>query len=587
MINKQKNRNLHSKKDSRPLRRQSRKMQRGQILIIVVFAIVGLVAFVGLVVDTGLVFIGNGKLRRATDSAALAAAAAYRKYPDKSRLNEVAMEYLTLNNVDNGGADIHLLCDPTDPQYDATQCSPAKRRLVKVDTTSNVNLAFLPVIGIRTVPLNATATSEAASLDIVLAIDVSESMTWRAPQYGDLMRDPGECNKTLSLTDYSNCQPFKDIQQAAVGFIDTIFPSDNSNTYDRVAVIPFERTVHFDKTNTTFIPTGNYNDPLYLGDSVHQNRVDIENAIKKLRVFSADGASAVGTPYTSGSCLDGSGNQLPAANAPCRSYPRNNDGYCFDSATNIPINLSDNTCFTPTPTGSPHIGPFTTDGVNFYERAFYNFDCNRTAPQDRSHCGTTNIGGAFNAAGQEFVMNPGFRQVSQWVVILLTDGVANHADGDLYCPFGESSNQHWCQDGPVKTINSGTRHCEPSTDTLYAGNSFLFPACKLAPPDGGGGTVDSTLYDADDYARDMADFVALGQQALIYTIGWGDAVGHGSPGSDWGEQLLSYAADIGDDGKINTPAGTLNPNYFYAPDATALHDIFQQISDRIATRLTH
>ena len=55
--------------------------------------------------------------------------------------------------------------------------------------------------------------------------------------------------------------------------------------------------------------------------------------------------------------------------------------------------------------------------------------------------------------------------------------------------------------------------------------------------------------------------------------------------ADRGEQLLSYAADVGDDGKINTVG--LNPNYFFAHDATALQAVFNAITDRIATRLTH
>jgi hypothetical protein len=168
---------------------------------------------------------------------------------------------------------------------------------------------------------------------------------------------------------------------------------------------------------------------------------------------------------------------------------------------------------------------------------------------------------------------------------MLTDGVANHSNLDQYCPNSDGPD---CQDSLVKTISSGSRHCLPAGDTLYHDNPFLYTVCKTNPPDGGGGVDNPTanaLYDADDYARDMADFVALGQSALIYTIGFGTALDHGNPTSP-GEQLLNYAADLGDDGKIDTPAGTLNSDYFYAHDATALAKIFQTISTRIATRLT-
>ena len=209
---------------------------------------------------------------------------------------------------------------------------------------------------------------------------------------------------------------------------------------------------------------------------------------------------------------------------------------------------------------------------------------------DPRYCGTTNIGEAFYQAGQEFVRTtpsaPHFRQESLWVVILLTDGITNHSSGDQYCPNGIGTD---CQDP-----SSATRHCLPAADPLYNGLDFLFNVCKNPPPDGANGTLTISgatgAFDADDYARAMADFVAVGQQALIYTIGFGDALGHCAtppcdPTTDRGEQLLSYAADVGDDGKINTVG--LNPNYFWAHDAAALQAVFTAITDRIATRLTH
>ncbi len=81
----------------------------------------------------------------------------------------------------------------------------------------------------------------------------------------------------------------------------------------------------------------------------------------------------------------------------------------------------------------------------------------------------------------------------------------------------------------------------------------------------------------------------MGQQALIFTIGYDTEglLGHLSPGNDYGEQLLSYAADIGDDGKINTVG--LHPNYFYfdpSDISQSLTAIFSAITDQIATRIS-
>lgn len=590
MIKKLINRILPGRKNVRKHQAQSRKSQSGQVLIIVVFAITGLIMFVGLVVDTGLLFIANGKLRRGTDAAALAAAAEYRKSPNLPDLKATAKEYLVLNGVDSGTADVFLICDPSGAMYDPNQCYPAKRRLVRVDTHAIVKLAFLPVLGINDIPINATATSEAASLDIVLLMDTSESMTWDNMDlvhgYGlNLMADPVECN-VPAADGYTNCQPFRDIQRAAVQFVTTRFNPRGSNQFDRVAIIPFDRKAHVDGDP--------YNAPLHL-DINADNHLDagsymdlIISKIRGLRVFTASGTVATGGPLSDGSCLNASGAlTYPGGAAPCRYYPYAGDGYCLTD-DNKPISqvvtdvnpvandssLGDLSCFTPDPGGPYH----SLDGSQHYQRAFDFFACPPGVPY--ANCGTTATGDALRAAGEEFVRPTGFRQQSLWIVILLTDGVANHAQGNLYCPVSTSS---LCQDTSVKTRDTGTRHCRLADDPIYADNGFLHTACMAAPPDGGGGVEDVSAYDNDDYARDMADFVALGQSALVYTIGFGNAV-HAN--SNMGEQLLNYAADIGDNAKVDTPEGSLNSDYFFAPDATALNAIFQTINDRIATRIT-
>ena len=70
------------------------------------------------------------------------------------------------------------------------------RKLVRVHVWATVDLAFLPVIGLYSVPISAEATSETASLDLVLVLDTSESMTFDALKPGDPgydARSPGHC----------------------------------------------------------------------------------------------------------------------------------------------------------------------------------------------------------------------------------------------------------------------------------------------------------------------------------------------------------------------------------------------------------
>src|SRR3989337_162468 len=59
-------------------RRPSRR-ERGQALVLIAVAFVGLAAFIGLAVDAGILFTQIGHLRRAVDAAALAAANQFRE----------------------------------------------------------------------------------------------------------------------------------------------------------------------------------------------------------------------------------------------------------------------------------------------------------------------------------------------------------------------------------------------------------------------------------------------------------------------------------------------------------------------------
>lgn len=42
-------------------------MERGQVLVLVAGAAIGIIAIIGLSIDVGLMFIGNARLRRAVD----------------------------------------------------------------------------------------------------------------------------------------------------------------------------------------------------------------------------------------------------------------------------------------------------------------------------------------------------------------------------------------------------------------------------------------------------------------------------------------------------------------------------------------
>lgn len=118
--------------------------EKGQSIVLIALVFVGLLAFIGLTVDMGILFITYGNLRRAVDSAALAAATQMRSNYTGTQLNDSALQFLVLNNVNDGTATIQTCDDvPGDPQL----CGTINRKLVRVTASAPVEFSFLPVIG--------------------------------------------------------------------------------------------------------------------------------------------------------------------------------------------------------------------------------------------------------------------------------------------------------------------------------------------------------------------------------------------------------------------------------------------------------
>jgi len=530
----------------------ARRKEKGQVLIIVVFAIIGLVAFIGLVIDLGLVYIGYGQLRRSVDAAALAASLQYREGYQFTDLENSAKEFLVLNGINDPDVIIEtcekrlLLCDTNG---DGTVSESEHRKFVHVAASTTVPLAFLRVIGINEIPLTAEAVSEAASVDVVIAIDRSESMTFDAAK-GNPMRDPSQCNAADPSGMFpGDCSPFEDVKVAAAAFVDNLFLDDDGPSgphigYDRVGIVTFDRNIHCNGCS-------NAGDGLSLGLTTDENQ--IIHIIRHLWVYQAgdDGAPSVSTAGMAGdSCEDWPGypNYTDPTRGPCRLYDTSNGNYRW-------------------------------------------FDCpSYYVYNNYASCTSTNIGGGLLAANDEFADPSNYRAESLWVVILLTDGAAN-ASTDLrapsdagylpdgFCPAGTKNDQPYCRDNEfagniagIPTYNN-TRHCYDVPNADMDNHSMCMgvtdPAWDFA-----GTSDDGSHYDADDYARDMADWLAM-NNVLSFSIGLGGLVDNASVGDPKdGEQLLKYVAGV---------TGGL---YFFAPSGSQLRQIFAEIADNIATRLT-
>jgi hypothetical protein len=92
--------------------------------------------------------------------------------------------------------------------------------------------------------------------------------------------------------------------------------------------------------------------------------------------------------------------------------------------------------------------------------------------------------------------------------------------------------------------------------------------------------------------------VAGGNGVVSFTIGLGEKVVANTVGDPHsGEKLLRYIAAVGDDGDPNTDPCASTPdstlltpqncgNYYFSPDATGLQPAFDDIAERIFTRIT-
>ncbi|MEJ2448695.1 MAG: VWA domain-containing protein [Anaerolineales bacterium] len=220
-----------------------RPRERGQALVITAVAFMAMLAFAGLVTDAGTLYLNFTRLKRGLDSAAVAAANQIRdsSLPAAQRaalIRESAREMLMLNSIDDIYSLETYICDDAGiPAAFASVC-PASgedgRKLAWIQATQNSPVYFLGLFGVDTIPITTHSIGEAASIDVVLVIDTSESMASSTAGYNANF-DPSACNAANS------CQPLRDAKDAAKAMVDKLFDG-----YDRIAVVTydFSATVH-------------------------------------------------------------------------------------------------------------------------------------------------------------------------------------------------------------------------------------------------------------------------------------------------------------------------------------------------------
>ncbi|HML21054.1 MAG TPA: pilus assembly protein TadG-related protein [Aggregatilinea sp.] len=274
-------------------------------------------------------------------------------------------------------------------------------------------------------------------------------------------------------------------------------------------------------------------------------------------------------------------------------------------------------------------------------------------------CGNTNIGGGIRGAVSALTDPDDIRREAVWVMIVLSDGAANATDPSAavpagyggvpervygqygYCPWWTFCRQTFVSEGaepaflgydddttePWPQCN-GQSQVEYDVPTCNDDNATSRHFCLNSDLQQETGNVEcgeSGRYDADDYARDMADFAGLieiadnkpGNFIAMYSIAFGEEVITANTGAP----LLRYIADAGDNGTIDNdiqqdwrddhllnssvsaadlgeqdpctddmgnPLGATEQcgQYYYAENQQDLLRVFEQIASRMFTRIS-
>jgi Flp pilus assembly protein TadG len=562
----------------------SRNSEKGQSIVLIAVVFIGLLAFIGLTVDMGILFISYGNLRRAVDSASLAAASQYREGYDNDKLTKSAIQFLQLNNVNDALATVQT-CDYTHP--DPALCLSQKRKLIRVTASAPVNFVFLPAIGFNGTTISAHAISEAASMDVVLVIDTSESMANDPPVDHPEYKDSAVCNAADNPSTSGDgipgeCHPFEEVKDAAAdSFASWVLDRPESEESDRLAIVTFNNGWQnvwsadgkIPEKGTGIVCPGGLSGSACPGGNWISDKATAVDLIHNLKVYETANCNAdYQTNGGPGICTDWLTGSFAGIRTPWRElsniYTYHDPTYDFTDL-NAAVNTPD---------------------IN----------------GDRSTAQTTNIGGGLKLAASMFGQD--MRSDAVWLVVLLTDGAANATNVDpaqagrvqayYEMPASYDSAKYWpANDLPVGFCPGATRFSE--WDAPCRDKDVTTRHISTSPN-----------YDAEDYARDNADLVSCdvkspkagcsqpGQGAVMFSIGLGNAVfdaGTEIHGTPYGDTLLRYVAAVGDDGDPGTDPcngvardalGYTCGNYYYIKDATGLTDVFDQIASKIYTRIT-
>ncbi|MGW8251145.1 MAG: vWA domain-containing protein, partial [Anaerolineales bacterium] len=448
------------------------------------------------------------------------------------------------------------------------------RKLAYVKAVQNAPVFFLHLFGIQSVPFSTSSVGEAATVDLVLVIDTSESMASDScdqapagdvdppctPNYDPNDFNPAACNAA------NDCYPLRQAKDAAKSLIARLLPG-----YDQVAIVNYDfRAHHVFGLSSDIAAAMAAVDAVQVHDDAPAAKLEwskpspLDNLYKEFNPIFPDDR-------------DGDGQDADPG-APCTDLIDYRTGAAGKD-------LWDDI------TGEPCDDDALLDAYDWNGNGDYSDDGSVPISSfEQTSQVSTCIGCGLHQATQ--VLRAGGRPDSVWVTVFLSDGIANLSDthatnSDIPAGFLYG----FCGDDPANSFWES--YCIDHNSGSSSGRYCIDDDASECPP-GTTHTTQSGPYSVEDYAFDITDEAALlfssnsnepkGEDMVIYSVGLDAArVGAG---------ILRYMANLGDDGDRTTdmcsgiPPTSNCGNYYYAPTGAYLDQIFESIAARIFTKIS-
>ncbi len=265
---------------------QRNNQQRGQALILIVLAIVGMVALTALAVDGGSVYSDRRHAQNAADTAALAAGLARIRQSASAPVDawrDAGYSVATTNGYEQAGATstvVVSLCSDTGvtcplpaqvPNADGSMSDTDPSQFVKVTITSTIRTYFAPVVGIRQLTNQVDA--------IVRAIPSQETQYFNGSPLASVMphckkdypswpNNPFEISGSATITvkgspifDNSDCEPDFDVQLSSGGSLSSPDGIWLRGTYDNLVGLVAPPVAGVKQHYGTYIDPASYVQP--------------------------------------------------------------------------------------------------------------------------------------------------------------------------------------------------------------------------------------------------------------------------------------------------------------------------------------